>query len=115
MLWKLFLLVAAAGMLAHLVAASDNLAELQDVHKNQAKKFFNYLRHNVCKHLYLDMGTNIGMQFRKLYEPHLFPRARSLPYFSSTFGDGDRRDVCALGFEPNSLHKSRLLELQAAY
>ena len=29
-----------------------------------------------CHHFYLDMGTNIGVQIRKLYEPNKYPKAQ---------------------------------------
>lgn len=94
---------------------ADDFVKLQNIHRAQVRTFFSFLRSGICKHLYFDMGTNIGMQMRKLYEPQLFPNARSLPYFASTFGTGDRRDVCALGFEPNSRHAERLIAMQSAY
>ena len=31
-----------------------------------------YLNFSGCYHVYLDVGSNIGMQTRKLYEPQLF-------------------------------------------
>ncbi|RYG65791.1 hypothetical protein EON64_11190 [archaeon] len=108
------LVVFLTALLCSLNSAGD-FERLQEMHLKQRQAFFSFIKHNLCKHIYLDMGTNIGMQFRKLYEPHLFPRARSLPYYSSTFGDGSRRDVCSLGFEPNSLHAERLSILQASY
>ena len=44
-----------------------------------------------CKHVYLDMGTNTGVQIRKLYQPHLFPNASVLPIFDKFFGqEGER-------------------------
>ena len=39
-----------------------------------------------CRHVYLDMGTNTGIQIRKLYEPHLFPNASVLSIFDKFFG-----------------------------
>ena len=39
-----------------------------------------------CRHVFLDMGTNTGVQIRKLYEPHLFPNASVLPIFDKFFG-----------------------------
>ena len=39
-----------------------------------------------CYHVYLDMGTNLGVQIRKLYQPHLFPNATVLPVFEKYFG-----------------------------
>jgi hypothetical protein len=97
------------------VVGGNDFQILHEMHTNQHRTFLSFIKTNVCRHLYIDMGTNVGMQFRKLYEPHYFPGARSLPYFSSTFGDHDRRDVCAIGFEPNSLHTERLVEMQRSY
>lgn len=28
-----------------------------------------------CQYIYIDIGTNIGVQIRKLYELHLYPKA----------------------------------------
>ena len=38
------------------------------------------------RHVFLDLGTNTGVQIRKLYEPHLFPNASVLPIFDKFFG-----------------------------
>ena len=48
---------------------------------NESKHFL-----DGCHHVYLDMGTNTGVQIRKLYEPHLFPNASVLPIFDKFFG-----------------------------
>ena len=34
-----------------------------------------------CLHVFLDLGSNRGLQIRKLYEPHLFPLAPILPLY----------------------------------
>jgi hypothetical protein len=67
-----------------------------------------------CQHVYLDVGSNIGVQLRKLYEPRLYPHAQVLPIFDRLFGtdSGSRCGVCALGFEPNPHHAARLARLQ---
>ena len=39
-----------------------------------------------CYHVYLDVGTNLGIQIRKLFEPEKYPEAKVLPFFESTFG-----------------------------
>ena len=44
-----------------------------------------------CRHIYLDMGTNSGVQIRKLYQPHLFPNASVLPIFDKFFGPIGKR------------------------
>ena len=66
-----------------------------------------------CHSVYLDVGTSVGTQIRKLYEPLLFPGAKVLPLFNQIFGRGSRCGVCAIGFEPNPRHAWRLDKLEA--
>ena len=56
-----------------------------------------------CHHVYLDLGTNTGVQFHKLYNPRYFPDALVRPEFERYFGtsDEERLAVCAFGWEPN--------------
>ena len=61
-----------------------------------------------CKGIYLDVGSNIGVQIRKLYDPESFPDAPVLAVFDQVFGPPPRRDICALGFEPNIKHTATL-------
>eukprot|EP00928_Gymnodinium_smaydae_P079367 TRINITY_DN6331_c0_g3_i2.p1 TRINITY_DN6331_c0_g3~~TRINITY_DN6331_c0_g3_i2.p1 ORF type:complete len:275 (+),score=39.44 TRINITY_DN6331_c0_g3_i2:112-936(+) len=75
-----------------------------------------------CKSIYLDVGSNIGVQVQKLYEPERFPGALVLPLFDSKFGGAaERRTVaarsglCALGFEPNPDHHEGLKMLEDDY
>jgi hypothetical protein len=80
-----------------------------------------YITKGVCEHFYVDMGTNIGIQLRKLYEPQYYPGAEVIPYFDSFYGKGvdsfnrTRTNVCSIGFEPNHLHIDRLMMLQSKY
>ena len=69
-------------------------------------------RQHRCTAAYLDVGTNIGVQLRKLFEPHRFEGAPVLPVFSAAFGD-DRCRVCAVGIEPNPRHARRLDVLES--
>ena len=62
-----------------------------------------------CRHVYIDMGTNIGIQIRKLYEPHLYKDALILQYFSEIF-QNDTSGVCSVGFEANPVHDKYLRE-----
>jgi hypothetical protein len=39
-----------------------------------------------CYHVYLDVGSNVGVQVRKLFEPDLYPDAPVLEVFNSVFG-----------------------------
>jgi hypothetical protein len=72
-----------------------------------------------CYHVYLDVGSNIGNQVRKLYEPHLFINASVLTIFEEFFGPADTRhlsgSVCAIGIEPNPHHTKVLESIQSAY
>ena len=60
-----------------------------------------------CYHVYLDVGTNVGIQIRKLYEPEKYPDAKIHRIFDEHF---KRKNVtstghiCAIGFEPNPRH-----------
>ena len=67
-------------------------------------------------------GSNIGMHVRFLLEPHLYPKQEySSKVFDHYFprmslkSGGVRSDVCAVGFEPNPLHKRRLQLLGSYY
>ena len=67
-----------------------------------------------CDALYLDVGSNIGVQVRKLFEPQKYPNSPSVKLFDSFFGKS-RKDVCAIGFEPNPKHITTLKNLQECY
>jgi hypothetical protein len=70
-----------------------------------------------CEHVYLDVGTNMGIQIRKLFEPELYPHDPVLPIYDQLFGT-DRAEntrICAVGFEPNPRHTQKLQELEGAY
>ena len=67
-----------------------------------------------CTKVYLDVGSNIGVQVRKLFEPSKFPRAPVHRYFDQYFGQ-DRHDVCAIGFEPNPRHSHELRQIEENY
>ena len=75
-----------------------------------------------CFHVYIDLGSNIGVQIRKLFEPELYPDAEMHPIFNSNFGAiGERKDtknplsICAVGFEPNPSHTKYLKEIETSY
>ena len=70
-----------------------------------------------CWNIYVDVGTNIGVQIRKLYEPEQYPRAPVQELFSRFFGDTKRarQSVCTVGFEASPHHTARLSELQRRY
>lgn len=77
-----------------------------------------FLKQNNCTNLYLDMGSNIGVQPRKLYEPACYPNpdaGRALAKFDSVFGpvNNDMRlRVCTIGFEANQHHTQKLVQVQ---
>lgn len=75
-----------------------------------------------CKKIMLDVGSNIGVNVRKLYEPKKYNGSTLLPHFDKYFGEpawrrtpAGKSGVCALGFEPNDEHKERLEAIEKAY
>jgi len=71
-----------------------------------------------CLHVFIDLGSNRGLQIRKLYEPHNFPLAPVLPLYEKYFGKVETRslsELCSVSFEPNSKHAAHLRGMAEAY
>ena len=71
-----------------------------------------------CLHVFIDLGSNRGLQIRKLYEPHNFPLAQVLPLYEKYFGKPETRnlrEICSVSFEPNSKHAGHLRAMSQAY
>jgi hypothetical protein len=70
-----------------------------------------------CRLVYLDVGSNIGVQVRKLFEPVRYPNAGVLPIFDQYFGKHRNKEkhLCAIGFELNPSHTERLNALETHY
>lgn len=85
--------------------------------KNNLYKLYNILNNKTkCKHIYLDIGTNIGIQIRKLYESNLYPNSLVLPYFNKYYGNiNERNNVCTIGIEPNNKWSNRLKTIEKLY
>lgn len=82
------------------------------IHSNQLNNQSHVKFLDNCQYIYIDMGTNIGVQIRKLYEPHLYPKAGVLPLFQEIFGNHSH-EVCSIGFEANPLHANYLKEFES--
>lgn len=68
------------------------------------------------------MGSNIGVQVRKLFEPTRYHGAPVLKIFNSVFGKVEQRvrpssqsGLCAFGFEASPVHQERLEKVQSVY
>jgi len=78
-------------------------------------------RYGHCKQFYLDIGSNIGVQVRKLFEPSRYPNAPVIPLFDTYFGTARNRSrkegnlLCAIGIEMNPHHDVRLKALETHY
>lgn len=70
-----------------------------------------------CYHVLLDVGANIGIHARFLFEPDLYPESKtSVATFAKEFGSQrDNHDYCVFSFEPNPKFEQRHLALEKAY
>jgi len=72
-----------------------------------------------CYHVFLDVGSNVGVHGRFLFEPEKYPNATiAHGVFDEHFGSPntrDKKDICVFTFEPNPAHKERQLQLHNAY
>lgn len=85
-------------------------------HTTQLKYVKALIESGSCRHFYLDLGTNIGVTIRKLYEPQYYKDAPMVEFFQSLFGDvEERHKVCSIGFEPNTVWVEHLENLQTVY
>lgn len=66
-----------------------------------------------CDAIYFDVGSNVGVQLRKLYEEELFPDAYIVKIFAGMFNHVERRNVCSIGFEPNPKHTQYLQQVES--
>jgi hypothetical protein len=60
------------------------------------------------------VGTNVGVQLRKLYDPQQFPDSAVLPIFDQMLGS-QRSGVCAIGVEANPHHTQYLTTLNTYF
>jgi hypothetical protein len=91
--------------LVHYVNYETSLASKTSKIESSNKSEENFL--DGCRYVYIDMGTNIGIQIRKVYGPHLYPGALILPIFREIFINYSN-EVCSIGFEANPVHTDYL-------
>jgi len=109
------------GLMSHLLSTETKSTTSGDVHSSRFadlehevdKKVDSLLVEFDCQHFYVDMGSNIGVQIRKLYEPWKYPGAPVHDIFQNAFGS-DRCKVCSIGFEPDPEHENGHGEIQVA-
>jgi len=86
-----------------------------------------------CRHVFLDVGSNIGVHSRILFEPSMYPiknntnsiaansgvaKFSARNFFEEEFGLEDDRvntEICIFAFEPNPKHIQRQRELEKVY
>ena len=68
-----------------------------------------------CTRVFLDVGANIGVNMRFLYEPKKYPKSRFMvPMMDKVLGR-NRENVCYYGFEANVAHHKRLEQLKVHF
>jgi FkbM family methyltransferase len=96
---------------------------------SECKQLTGHKEQNECKRVFIDMGANIGMHARFIFEPELYPPDKKkygykelkgmYEYFNKYLGDPQFRkkkgNVCVFGFEANPVHAKRLNSLNDAY
>jgi hypothetical protein len=87
---------------------------MRALHAEQKSYLHAIVAAGVCDHFYLDLGTNIGISIRKVYEPQYYPDAPLITKFDALFGM-NRSRVCSVGFEPNAVHVDWLQQIQKSY
>ena len=72
---------------------------------------------NRCDSIYVDLGSNVGVQPRAFFEPERYADNYMQPTFSAVFGDGEARrtSACVFGFEAQPRLVSRLREIELCY
>lgn len=69
----------------------------------------------LCKLIFLDLGANVGVQARRLYESLKFPKRGELNNLHDKYFKNNKENVCTISFEPNPRHTPRLKEMEAVY
>ncbi|KAL7546097.1 hypothetical protein ACHAWF_015456, partial [Thalassiosira exigua] len=76
-------------------------------------------RGRVLPRLPLDVGSNVGVHVRFLFEPNLYPQANvARTIFRGQFGEDtirDNSDFCVFSFEPNPTQWPRHRKMKEAY
>ncbi|KAH3736136.1 hypothetical protein DPMN_042698 [Dreissena polymorpha] len=117
----IILLIAFASCIAYLSYEHINILTMtiQNNYSCELKYAYQENSHRKCRFVFLDLGSNKGVQVRKVYEPWLYPKAPFLKYFDEYFGlvsrTYRRQDVCSFGFEANPRHMPRLKQIEKAY
>ena len=65
-----------------------------------------------CTRVFMDVGANIGVNMRFLYEAEKYPNTASMVSMMDKVLGKDRSGVCYYGFEANSAHYTRLQRLK---
>ena len=75
-----------------------------------------------CMDIYIDLGSNVGVQVRKIFEPERYPQThkRIVKLYNEEFGTSEMRKrknsgLCAFGFEPNPKHYKKLRLIEKNY
>mmetsp|Transcript_32100 Transcript_32100/g.44502 ORF Transcript_32100/g.44502 Transcript_32100/m.44502 type:complete len:330 (-) Transcript_32100:282-1271(-) len=144
--YVMFVLFVLMVIIAFVSITELSIPETKHIHtdanissiQNQVKKYsdecnlvFDGFTSDGCKYVYIDVGANIGVQIRKLFQPELFPcdsniksKAPSVQdwcfpeVFEQLFGPLSKRNasgVCAFAFEANPVHTARLKQVESAY
>lgn len=112
-IWKILLMATMMAALSIHHGSSHSVR----VRGSESRKTTVIKLGDSCYHVFIDVGSNIGVHGRFLFEPEKYPDAEiARKIFDEHFGDyRDNRDICVFAFEPNPGHRARQERLQEVY
>ena len=87
---------------------------IQSVSVGEGFKPFDF---SYCDNIFLDVGSNVGVQIRKLFEPEKYRSAPFIEVFDKLFPGhkASNKRSCGIGFEANPNHAQRHRDIESAY
>lgn len=88
------------------VCCSSTIIAATEVHDEKVhiyQKIAEFSRNNCQGGVFLDFGSNTGVQLCRFCDPAFFPGSRLKNRFDQVFGV-NRTDACIISFEPNPAH-----------
>lgn len=96
---KVLLITSFAAICIQIYFFNQAIQPFSQINESSPRREISHLGDG-CYHVLLDVGSNIGMHGRFLFEPDKFPLSKlSVPTLNKEFGtERDNRDFCVFAF-----------------